>query len=200
MVLGACRNTVDTDVGLSQPPDRQVLGEWIGGSEVTRVGHVVRLKQRRCDLEMTKNLLELNATPPELNQPMPLRSNDSRISAAVGFIALSGIAVLNGLVMVAFFRDLIAHGKSVRDSIVEGALSRLHPVLMTALSAGLALVPLVLASDAPGKEILHPVAVVIVGGLMTSTVLGLGVTPAIFWALGKKAALKAVERNSPATQ
>ena len=84
MVLGACRNTVDTDVGLSQPPDRQVLGEWIGGSEVTRVGHVVRLKQRRCYLEMTKNLLELNATPPELNQPMPLRSNDSRLSAALG--------------------------------------------------------------------------------------------------------------------
>jgi Cu/Ag efflux pump CusA len=74
--------------------------------------------------------------------------------------------------------------------IVRGTRERLVPVLMTALSAGIGLVPLVLAADEPGKEILHPVAVVIVGGLVSSTLLGLGVTPAMFYAFGRKAALK----------
>jgi Cu/Ag efflux pump CusA len=69
---------------------------------------------------------------------------------------------------------------------------------MTALSAGIGLIPLVLASDAPGKEILHPVAVVICGGLVTSTLLGLGMTPAVFYLFGRKAALKALERHAAA--
>jgi Cu/Ag efflux pump CusA len=77
-----------------------------------------------------------------------------------------------------------------RAMIVRGTRERLVPVLMTALSAGIGLVPLLLAADEPGKEILHPVAVVIVGGLVSSTLLGLGVTPAMFHAFGRKAALK----------
>ena len=85
-----------------------------------------------------------------------------------------------------------------REMIIRGTLERLSPVLMTALSAGIALIPLVLASDAPGKEILHPVAVVIVGGLITSTLLGLGITPAVFYAFGRKAAEKAVKNNASA--
>ena len=69
---------------------------------------------------------------------------------------------------------------------------------MTALSAGIALIPLALAAHEPGKEILHPVAVVIVGGLVTSTLLGLGVTPAVFLALGRQGAETAVRRQAPA--
>jgi Cu/Ag efflux pump CusA len=71
--------------------------------------------------------------------------------------------------------------------------------LMTALSAGIALIPLVLAADEPGKEILRPVAIVIVGGLVTSTLLGLGVTPAVFFAFGKKYAEEAVDKKAPAS-
>jgi Cu/Ag efflux pump CusA len=90
-------------------------------------------------------------------------------------------------------------GESFSRAMVErGTLERLVPVLMTALSAGIALVPLVLAAGEPGKEILHPVAVVIVGGLVTSTFLGLGVTPAIFYAFGKRSAEKALRREASA--
>ena len=83
--------------------------------------------------------------------------------------------------------------------VIRGTKERLVPVLMTALSAGIGLIPLVLAADQPGKEILHPVAVVIVGGLITSTLLGLGVTPTVFFTFGRKAAAKAIEREAPAS-
>ena len=102
------------------------------------------------------------------------------ISAAVGFIALSGIAVLNGLVMVAFFRDLIAHGKSVSDGIVEGALSRLRPVLMTALVASLGFVPMALNTGI-GSEVQRPLATVVIGGIISSTLLTLVVLPALYY-------------------
>ncbi len=102
------------------------------------------------------------------------------ISAAVGFIALSGIAVLNGLVMVAFFRDLIAHGKSVRDGILEGALSRLRPVLMTALVASLGFVPMALNTGI-GSEVQRPLATVVIGGIISSTLLTLVVLPALYY-------------------
>ena len=98
-----------------------------------------------------------------------------------------------------------------KEMIERGTLERLVPVLMTALSAGIALMPLVAnlgfipgladshPAEAPGKEILNPVAVVIVGGLVTSTILGLGVTPAVFWLFGRKAALKSVQKLTHAT-
>jgi Cu/Ag efflux pump CusA len=79
--------------------------------------------------------------------------------------------------------------------VIRGTKERLVPVLMTALAAGIGLIPLVLAGDQPGKEILHPVAVVIVGGLVTSTILGLGVTPTVFYTFGRKAADKAIEQH-----
>ena len=101
------------------------------------------------------------------------------ISAAVGFIALSGIAVLNGLVMVAFFRDLIAHGKDVREGITEGALSRLRPVLMTALVASLGFVPMALNTGI-GSEVQRPLATVVIGGIISSTLLTLVVLPALY--------------------
>jgi Cu/Ag efflux pump CusA len=85
-----------------------------------------------------------------------------------------------------------------RELVVRGTLERLVPVLMTALSAGIALVPLVLAAGEPGKEILHPVAVVFVGGLISSTLLDLAVTPAAFFCFGKRAAEKALRLEAPA--
>lgn len=101
------------------------------------------------------------------------------ISAAVGFIALSGIAVLNGLVMVAFIRDLRSHGRSLDESIVEGALTRLRPVLMTALVASLGFVPMALNTGI-GSEVQRPLATVVIGGIVSSTVLTLIVLPALY--------------------
>ena len=101
------------------------------------------------------------------------------ISAAVGFIALSGIAVLNGLVMVAFFRDLIAHGTDVREGIIDGAIARLRPVLMTALVASLGFVPMALNTGI-GSEVQRPLATVVIGGIISSTLLTLVVLPALY--------------------
>lgn len=108
-----------------------------------------------------------------------LRGIPFSISAAVGFIALSGIAVLNGLVMVAFIRDLRAQGKSLDDSVVEGALTRLRPVLMTALVASLGFVPMALNTGI-GSEVQRPLATVVIGGIVSSTVLTLVVLPALY--------------------
>ena len=83
--------------------------------------------------------------------------------------------------------------------VIRGTLERLVPVLMTALSAGIALIPLILAADEPGKEILNPVATVIIGGLFSSTFLGLGITPALFYHFCRKAAERAVAVGAPAT-
>ncbi|MEE4185690.1 MAG: CusA/CzcA family heavy metal efflux RND transporter [Gammaproteobacteria bacterium] len=108
-----------------------------------------------------------------------LRGIPFSISAAVGFIALSGIAVLNGLVMVAFIRDLRADGKSLDDSVIEGALTRLRPVLMTALVASLGFVPMALNTGI-GSEVQRPLATVVVGGIISSTLLTLIVLPALY--------------------
>jgi len=114
------------------------------------------------------------------------------IATLVGFIAVAGVSARNSIMLISHYLHLMRNeGEGfTRSMIVRGTRERLVPVLMTALSAGIGLVPLLLAADEPGKEILHPVAVVIVGGLVSSTVLGLGVTPAMFHAFGRKAALK----------
>jgi cobalt-zinc-cadmium resistance protein CzcA len=101
------------------------------------------------------------------------------ISAAVGFIALSGVAVLNGLVMVAFIRDLRVHGKTLDEAIVEGAMTRLRPVLMTALVAALGFVPMALNTGI-GSEVQRPLATVVIGGIISSTLLTLLVLPALY--------------------
>ena len=122
------------------------------------------------------------------------------IATLVGFIAVGGVAARNGIMMVSHYLHLMKHeGEGfTREMVIRGTLERLVPVLMTALSAGIALIPLVLAAHEPGKEILHPVAVVIVGGLVSSTFLDLLVTPAAFWLFGRKAALHAIAQDSPA--
>lgn len=108
-----------------------------------------------------------------------LRDMPFSISAAVGFIALSGVAVLNGLVMVSFINQLREEGKRLEDAITQGALTRLRPVLMTALVASLGFVPMALATGT-GAEVQRPLATVVIGGLVTSTALTLLVLPALY--------------------
>ncbi|NMF89886.1 efflux RND transporter permease subunit [Aromatoleum petrolei] len=111
------------------------------------------------------------------------------VAALVGFITLTGIATRNGILKISHYINLCAfEGETFgRAMIVRGSLERLTPVLMTALVAAFALVPLLLAADAPGKEILHPVAVVIFGGLVSSTLLDTLLTPVMFYLFGERA-------------
>ena len=108
-----------------------------------------------------------------------LRDIPLSISAGVGFIALSGVAVLNGLVMVSFIRDLLARGQLLDEAIIEGAMTRLRPVLMTALVAGLGFVPMAFNSGV-GSEVQRPLATVVIGGIISSTLLTLLVLPGLF--------------------
>ncbi|WP_029935063.1 efflux RND transporter permease subunit [Thiomicrospira pelophila] len=101
------------------------------------------------------------------------------VPASVGFIALLGIAVLNGVVMVSYFNQLWAKGLSIHEVVIEGAMRRLRPVMMTASIAALGLVPLVFATG-PGSEIQRPLAIVVIGGLFTSTLLTLLVLPILY--------------------
>ncbi|NWC93782.1 MULTISPECIES: CusA/CzcA family heavy metal efflux RND transporter [unclassified Pseudomonas] len=111
-----------------------------------------------------------------------LRDIPLSISAGVGFIALSGVAVLNGLVMIAFIRNLREEGRSLSVAINEGALTRLRPVLMTALVASLGFIPMALATGT-GAEVQRPLATVVIGGIISSTLLTLLVLPALYhWA------------------
>ncbi|WP_374441334.1 CusA/CzcA family heavy metal efflux RND transporter [Pseudomonas panipatensis] len=108
-----------------------------------------------------------------------LRDIPLSISAGVGFIALSGVAVLNGLVMIAFIRNLREEGRGLDAAIHEGALTRLRPVLMTALVASLGFVPMALATGT-GAEVQRPLATVVIGGILSSTALTLLVLPALY--------------------
>ncbi|MEJ5210018.1 MAG: efflux RND transporter permease subunit, partial [Burkholderiales bacterium] len=109
------------------------------------------------------------------------------VPASVGFIALLGIAVLNGVVMVSYFNQLLAQGMALRQAVVEGARRRLRPVLMTASIAAFGLVPLLFASG-PGSEIQRPLAIVVIGGLVTSTLLTLVLLPILFSRFGVESA------------
>jgi cobalt-zinc-cadmium resistance protein CzcA len=101
------------------------------------------------------------------------------LSASVGFIALFGIAVLNGVVMVSSINALRHDGVSLRDAVLDGAATRLRPVLMTALVAGLGFLPMAI-SQSPGSEVQRPLATVVIGGLVTSTLLTLLVLPVLY--------------------
>jgi cobalt-zinc-cadmium resistance protein CzcA len=104
------------------------------------------------------------------------------ITAAVGFIALTGVAVLNGMVLVSYFNELRERGKSLRDAVLEGSLTRLRPVMMTAAVASLGFVPMAIATGA-GAEVQRPLATVVIGGILSSTFLTLVVLPVLYaWA------------------
>jgi len=123
------------------------------------------------------------------------------IATLVGLIAVGGVAARNGIMMISHYLHLMKHeGESFSYSMIErGTLERFVPVTMTALSAGIALLPFVIAMGEPGKEILSPVAICIVGGLVSSTLLDFAVTPAVFRLFGKKAAEKSIALHAPAT-
>ena len=114
-----------------------------------------------------------------------LRSMPFSISAAVGFIALSGVAVLNGLVMISYFNQLREQGQNVGDAVTAGSLTRLRPVLMTALVASLGFVPMALAHGA-GAEVQRPLATVVIGGILSSTFLTLVLLPVLYEWVEKK--------------
>jgi CzcA family heavy metal efflux pump len=122
------------------------------------------------------------------------------VASMVGFITLAGIATRNGILKISHYINLCRlEGEGFSQAmIVRGSLERLTPVLMTALVAAFALTPLLLAADAPGKEILHPVAVVIFGGLVSSTLLDTLLTPVLFWLFGEPATRRLTEPQADA--
>ncbi|MFH5805481.1 efflux RND transporter permease subunit [Alienimonas sp. DA493] len=122
------------------------------------------------------------------------------VAALVGFISLAGIASRNGILLLNHYLHLVKYeGEDwTRDMVVRAGRERLAPVLMTALTSGIGLVPLALAAGEPGKEILYPVATVIIGGLLTSTAAEFVVRPALFWAVGRPAGRRlAAESGAP---
>jgi CzcA family heavy metal efflux pump len=116
-----------------------------------------------------------------------LTNQSLTVASLVGFISLGGIASRNGILLVTHYLHLVRQEGEVfsREMIERAGLERMSPMLMTALTAGIALIPLVLAAGEPGREILHPVATVIVGGLVSSTLLDFFVHPALFWLFGR---------------
>jgi HME family heavy-metal exporter len=121
------------------------------------------------------------------------------VASMIGFITLTGITARNGILKISHYINLALHEGEVfgRPLIVRGSIERLTPVLMTALAAGMALIPLLYGADAPGKEILHPVAVTIFGGLISATLLDAVLTPILFLKLGKRPLQRLVESRAP---
>jgi cobalt-zinc-cadmium resistance protein CzcA len=128
-----------------------------------------------------------------------LRGIPFSVSAAVGFIALSGVAVLNGLVMLTYIKQLMAKGYKKTDAIFAGALTRLRPVAMTALVASLGFVPMALATGT-GAEVQRPIATVVIGGLISATLLTLFVLPALYAWFGRALVSEDAERAPPDEQ
>ena len=107
------------------------------------------------------------------------------VASLVGFITLFGIATRNGILMISHFQNLVKEGTEITEAVIRGSLERLNPILMTAITAALALIPLALGADQPGKEIEAPMAIVILGGLLSSTALNMIVIPSLFHRFNK---------------
>ena len=108
------------------------------------------------------------------------------IPAIIGFITLFGVATRNGILLVSRYKNLQDEGKPLLETVLNGSVDRLSPILMTALTAGLALIPLVIAGDLPGNEIQSPMAKVILGGLLTSTLLNIFIVPVVYFLTNRK--------------
>lgn len=107
------------------------------------------------------------------------------VASLVGFITLFGIATRNGILLISHYKHLMGEeGKTLQEAVLQGSMERLRPVIMTALAAGLALVPFAIAADKPGNEILSPLAIVILGGLLSSTILNMVVLPSLYLKFG----------------
>lgn len=126
-------------------------------------------------LAMIGGVLILVVTDGELNIP-----------AIIGFISLLGITTRNGMLLISRFNALKAEGEPLRERVIDGASDRLLPIIMTALTSALALIPLAINGDAPGNEIQSPMAIVILGGLLTATILNIFVVPAVYYVLYRK--------------
>ncbi|MGQ0442345.1 MAG: efflux RND transporter permease subunit [Methylophilaceae bacterium] len=122
-----------------------------------------------------------------------LREIPLSISAGVGFIALSGVAVLNGLVMISFIRQLLVEGKPLDTAIEEGSLSRLRPILITALVASLGFIPMAIATGT-GAEVQRPLATVVIGGIWSSTLLTLLVLPVLYQLFYRRSKIEVIDR------
>ena len=124
--------------------------------------------------------------PMKLNIMITQITEKISIPAIIGFISLFGIATRNGMLLISHYNTLREEGLSLRESILHGSLDRLNPILMTALSSALALIPLALRGDLPGNEIQSPMAKVILGGLLTSTFLNAFIIPIIYEWMNRK--------------
>jgi Cu/Ag efflux pump CusA len=118
------------------------------------------------------------------------------IPAIIGFITLFGIATRNGILLISRYQHLQEEGVSLYETIVKGSTDRLNPILMTALTAALALIPLALQGDLSGNEIQSPMAQVILGGLLTSTILNIYIVPAIYYITSTRLGLNKKEENN----
>ncbi|KAA6308465.1 hypothetical protein EZS27_039872, partial [termite gut metagenome] len=115
----------------------------------------------------------------------------------IGFISLFGIATRNGMLLISRYNDLHASGLSVKESVMQGSSDRLNPILMTALTSALALIPLALGGDLSGNEIQSPMAKVILGGLLTSTFLNGFIIPIMYVYMNKKDTQAGLEPIEP---
>ena len=116
--------------------------------------------------------------------------SDLNIPAIIGFISLLGISTRNGMLLISHYNQLLHEGKPLEERVISGSVDRLNPILMTGLSSALALVPLALRYDSPGNEIQAPMAIVILGGLISSTILNILIVPSIYYILGQKGLIK----------
>ncbi|MDX1394507.1 MAG: efflux RND transporter permease subunit [Gemmatimonadota bacterium] len=190
---------VATDVALPRGYYAQYGGQFESGREATRrililslfsIAAIFLIMFREFGSVRTATLLMVNL-PLALAGgvfAVLLIGGTVNVATLVGFITLFGIAVRNGILLVSRYQDLSALGLPPAESIRRGSMERLSPILMTALTAGLALIPLALGMGEPGKEIQAPLAVVVLGGLLTSTALNMVVVPALFLRFGRFAA------------